>query len=134
AASITEEKLNPTIDSSDVFQGLRSPWSERWPELADVPWVPAVGDGAASNVGSGCVDPMRVAINLGTSGAIRIVVPADRIDVPPELWCYRVDGDRFVLGQAFSDGGNDLAWALQTLALPDAETIAKEIAARPADC
>src|SRR5207248_3001585 len=29
----------------------------KWPQLRDVPWIPAVGDGACSNVGAGCTTP-----------------------------------------------------------------------------
>ena len=54
-------------------RGLRAPWSGRWPSLRSVPWFPAVGDGAASNVGSDCIDPSRIALNVGTSAAMRLV-------------------------------------------------------------
>ena len=120
---LPEDKFSQLTDVDAPVHGLCDEWAKRWPELAAVPWVPAIGDGAASNVGSGCVDATRIAINLGTSGAIRIVLPLDTVEIPDDLWCYRLDRDHFVLGGAFSDGGNDLAWALDTLALPDQTAI-----------
>ena len=45
---------------------MREPWASRWPSLARISWALAIGDGAASNLGSGCTDASRIAINLGT--------------------------------------------------------------------
>jgi gluconokinase len=117
ALPITRENLNPLSDIDSPLRGLREPWRSRWPALTDVPWVPAIGDGAASNLGSGCDSDRRVAINLGTSGAIRVLFAAERVEIPPDLWCYRLDRRRFVMGGAFSDGGSVYAWMRETLNL-----------------
>jgi gluconokinase len=113
--------------------GLRPGWTARWPELSGVPWIPALGDGAASNAGSGCATDRRIAVNLGTSGAIRVLWRAERVEIPPELWCYRMDRERFVMGGAFSDGGAAYAWARDTLTLPDAGEIERRLGTRPPD-
>jgi gluconokinase len=63
----------------------------QWPELRGIPWFPALGDGACDNVGSGCNTRDRFALMVGTSGAMRAVVEADRIEIPDGLFCYRVD-------------------------------------------
>ena len=63
----------------------------QWPELQGIPWFPALGDGACDNVGSGCTTRDRFALMVGTSGAMRAVVEADRIEIPDGLFCYRVD-------------------------------------------
>jgi gluconokinase len=73
ALQIPIETLSPIVDLKQSFQGLQGDLVGRWPTLQDVPFFPAVGDGACGNVGSGCVSPERFAINLGTSGAIRTV-------------------------------------------------------------
>lgn len=112
---------------------LRAAWAQRWPALANVPWVPAIGDGAASNLGSGCATDRRIAINLGTSGAIRVLWRAARVEIPPELWCYRLDRARFVMGGAFSDGGSVHAWMRRTLALPGETSLELALASRPPD-
>ena len=52
----------------------RRAWRAAFPELRDVPWYPAIGDGAASNLGSGAVHPGVAAINIGTSAALRVIV------------------------------------------------------------
>jgi len=118
AAGIDEEQLFTLCDRDEGQRGLRSDWGRRWPSLATAPWFPAVGDGAASNVGSDCVDGTRVALNVGTSAALRVVT--ERPLPPPRgLWCYRIDRRRPLLGGATSEGGNVYAWLRSILHLPD---------------
>jgi gluconokinase len=112
--------------------GLQPEYRAMWPSFADAPWFPALGDGACNNLGSGCIAPDRFALMVGTTGAMRVVIEAQHIDIPPNLWCYRVDRRRFVAGGALSNGGNVYAWMKHTLALPkDAE--ARLEAAAPGD-
>ncbi len=100
-----------------------------WSELRGIPWFPALGDGACDNVGSGCTSQKRFALMVGTSGAMRAVVEAEKIDIPDGLFCYRVDRKRFVLGGALSNGGSVFAWMKRTLRLPDSnEEIEKQLA------
>ena len=107
--------------SDEPRAGLAGEWARRWPALREVPWFPAVGDGACSNVGSGCTGSDRLALMVGTSGAMRVLWKADTVEVPPGPWCYRADRRRFVMGGALSDGGNLVAWLRETLRLPDPE-------------
>jgi gluconokinase len=80
-----------------------------------------VGDGAAGNVGSACIDPTRIALSVGTSAALRMTTPAP--GPPPRgLWRYRLDRRLSLIGGAMSEGGNVYAWCREVLRLPpDAE-------------
>jgi len=120
------------VDVSTPARGLRASYVRRWPALRDVPWFPAIGDGAAANIGSGCVGPHRVALTLGTTGALRVVLPEVAV-MPGGLWCYRVDSARALLGGATSEGGNVYAWLSQTLRLGDADTVEAQLADQPPD-
>jgi gluconokinase len=132
AASIESEQLFPLAAATEGRRGLRGPWASRWPALRSVPWFPAVGDGAAGNIGSDCVDPGRVALNVGTSAALRVVT--DAATPPPRgLWRYRVDRRRALLGGATSEGGNVYAWCREVLRLPDEAAVERELAARAPD-
>ena len=75
AAGLDARRLFPL---ADLDQGLtlREPWASRWAALRRAVWYPAIGDGAAGSVGSGCTDRTRVAINVGTSSAMRLVTDA----------------------------------------------------------
>jgi gluconokinase len=112
-------QLSPISD--EPSQGLRKEWARRWPVLEDAPWLPAVGDGACSNLGSGCVGSDKMALMVGTSAALRVLWRAHRARVPEGLWCYRACAKRFVAGGALSDGGNLVAWLRETLRLPGKE-------------
>ena len=89
---------------------------ERLPELEDLPvWI----DGVCSNLGAGCTGG-RAALNVGTSGAIRVLYETERPQPRPGLFLYRLDDRRVVEGGAVSDGGNLYRWLEETLA-PSAE-------------
>ena len=45
------EHLGALVDLDQPVRGLRAEFGARWPALAHVPWFPALGDGACSNVG-----------------------------------------------------------------------------------
>lgn len=104
------DALLPPLASSGWEGRLSRRWRLRWPELADAAWAPALGDGAASNLGAGCTDRHRISVTIGTSAAARVV--HQRVDKPlsPKLWRYVVDETRFVTGMASSAGGNLDAW------------------------
>lgn len=118
ALPVDAAQLSPLVDVDVPRRGLRDRFADRWPALRGVPWFPAVGDGAAANVGSGCVTPARVALTMGTTTAVRLVTEEEVMHVPDGLWCYRVDGRRSLPGGALSEGGNVFAWMRDTLHLP----------------
>jgi gluconokinase len=120
---IEEAQLSSISD--EPWRGLDGEWAERWPGLRDVPWFPAVGDGACSNVGSGCTGSDRLALMVGTSGAMRVLWKADSVDIPDGPWCYRSDAEHCVMGGALSDGGNLIEWLRNTLRLPEPEETEK---------
>jgi len=104
----------------------------RLPELSDEPfevagerWFPALGDGACSNVGAGCVTADRAALMVGTSGAFRVVAAGERVP-RPGLFLYRLDAERTVEGGSLSDGGNLWDWLERTLRLEDTAGLADE--------
>jgi gluconokinase len=159
---IDRAQLTPVGDLSPSL-GLQEEFARRLPALAQVPWIPAAGDGACSNLGSGCLGPDRAAVMVGTSGAMRQllrsdggtgrrgdgatnrqgdgptvgsrpVAPSPRPPVaPPGLWCYRVDAARPLIGGALSNGGNLFAWLRETLRLPEEAQAEAELAAMPPD-
>lgn len=104
---------------------LNAKFAKRWPRLKNAKWFPAIADGVANNIGSGCVGRGKAALMVGTSGAMRVVYEGDPPkQIPPGLWCYRVDRKRVIIGGALSDGGGLYQWLTATLKLPkNAEAI-----------
>ena len=117
--SVEIARLSPLVDINSPKQGLRPKFASRWPALKNLPWMPAMGDGAAANIGSGCIQPSRVALTMGSTTAIRAVVEQSIDHVPHGLWCYRIDGRRSLAGGALSEGGSLFAWMKNTFRLAD---------------
>lgn len=121
AVGVERAMLACPTDLDRPLTDLLPEFRQMWPAFQGAAWFPALGDGACDSVGSGAVGK-RVALMVGTTGAMRAVIEAPRIEVPPGLFCYRVDRKRFVTGGALSDGGDVYAWLKRTLNLPkDAE-------------
>lgn len=119
ALPIGRDNLSPLCDANESIGNLKAELQSRWPQLKSAKWFPALGDGACSNVGSGCTTPDKIALNLGTSGALRVVL-GNFADAPPRgLWRYRLDKKRVLLGGAISNGGSIFAWARKTFNFPD---------------
>ncbi|HSU86656.1 MAG TPA: gluconokinase [Chthoniobacterales bacterium] len=91
----------------------------------------AIGDGAASNLGSGASHKGIVAINVGTSAAVRAVIATDSPPLPFGLFRFVIDEQRSLLGGAVSNAGNLRAWCLRELRLPNDERSIEKILRRP---
>jgi gluconokinase len=129
-------KLKPSnlpviADSDSTSFLLNAYYAKRWPRLRNARCFPAIADGAADNIGSGCVTNNKAALMVGTSAAMRVAYVGDPPPKIPEgLWCYRVDRRRVILGGALSDGGGLYQWLKENLKLP--KNVEAEISRRGA--
>lgn len=117
SAGVRRAQLADPAGMDCCERALAPEYHSLWPGFEGAAWFPLLGDGAANNLGTGCVSPDALALMAGTTGALRAVVermPA----IAPELWCYRVDRRRLIAGGALSNGGEVYAWMKRTLALP----------------
>ena len=106
ALGVNVARLPEIADPRQSFRGFTSAYAERWPQLAEARLFPAVGDGAANSIGSGCHSTEKIALMIGTSGALRVCYAGEAPQqLPPELWSYRAGRDRVLIGGALSDGG-----------------------------
>jgi gluconokinase len=119
----TLPQIRPQFDSR-----LAHSFASRWPALAQAQLVTIVGDGAANNIGAGCSTKDRIALMVGTSGAMRVALPGEPpIQLSPALWSYRIDQQRVVVGGALSDGGGLVQWISDSLNV-DRSTLENEVA------
>ncbi len=130
---ISPQQLPDPGDMHDSIQGLSSEYAKRWPVLRDALWFPAIGDGASACVGSGCASSENWSLTVGTSSAIRVVVPIDHIEPPSGLWLYLIDAERGVMGGALSEGGNLVAWIENTLKMSALKDLEAEASRLPPD-
>lgn len=135
ALNIQLAQLPEIADSHTTFQGLTNEYALRWPQLANAKVFPAIGDGAANTIGSGCTTQQELALMVGSSGALRVLFRGEPpTELPPELWCYRADKTRIVIGGAVSDAGNLHRWLRESL-LPedDYDSIERSLSLLEAD-
>lgn len=121
-------------EDEQTFQ-LNETYAKRWTKLKNARWFPAIGDGAANNIGANCVKKERVALMIGTSGAMRVAYEGEPPDtIPDGLWCYRIDRRRVLIGGALSDGGGLYRWLKDNLKLNGTDdAIENEIASNAPD-
>ncbi len=129
---IAAEKMPIISATDDTALSLDEHFRRRWPRLKETRYFPAIGDGAANNIGAGCLKRSKAALMIGTSGAMRVAFKGDPPDnIPAGLWCYRIDRRRVIIGGALSDGGGLYRWMKDHIRLDaDDDKIEAEIAQR----
>ena len=127
------DNLPQVVQYRDDTFALNAKFKRRWARLKAAKIFPAIGDGAANNIGAGCLQKHKAALMIGTSGAMRVAYkgsPPEKI--PDGLWCYRIDRERVIMGGALSDGGGLYGWLKSHLRLSeDDDKTELEIAKRP---
>ena len=101
-------------------------------DLRDAKFFPAIGDGAAGNLGCGADRSGRIAINIGTSAAVRMMETSAGRPAPFGLFRYAVDRERTVLGGAVSNAGNLRRWCLHELRLSEKNSDVEKMLSRTA--
>jgi gluconokinase len=81
-----------------------------------LPVVVGAGDGPLANLGVGAVGPGVAACSIGTSGALRVIVPRPTVDPRRRTFCYGLTPGRWAMGGAINNGGVVLQWARDALA------------------
>ncbi len=115
-----ERRQLPKLDDySNPRLGLSAIYANRWNRLVRAPFCLPVGDGAAANVGSGCVGRDLAALTVGTTAAVRTLTATAPATVPKGLWSYRADAKLHLIGGATTEGGSIHRWVRDTFRLPD---------------
>ena len=128
-AGITEEKLSPILEPHEPLPDVDPSRVQRWRGLSEARWFAPVADGLCANIGVGGTDESTIVASAATSGAMRVLLHHRPQDIPPGLWCYRIDSSRCLLGGALNDVGRAVSWLQDTFAL-DTEVL-NGIAAAP---
>lgn len=118
---ITEEKLSRLVSTTEIFKGCGN-YSEEMMILNDTPFVIGASDGVLSNIGVNAFKKGDVAVTIGTSGAIRTVIPKPHTDPKGRIFCYALTEDHWVIGGPVNNGGIVLRWIRDELAASESET------------
>lgn len=117
ALPIRRDQLADPSEMDQPERDLLPEYRQMWPAFSRAAWFPSLGDGAANHIGSGCLKPDQFSLMVGTTGAMRVLLP-EAGEIPRGLWCYRLDKQRLLMGGALSNGGEVYAWLKRTLAFP----------------
>lgn len=82
----------------------------------DIMLISGAGDGPLANIGSGAYREGAINIDLGTSGAARVLTGRPIIDTGERLWCYAVTDSLWVYGGMLSNVGNGYNWLVNNIA------------------
>lgn len=115
-AGVREEQLADVVPTTHVLPGLRTDVARAAELPVDLPVVIGASDGVLANLGIGAVRPDVAAVSLGTSGAMRVVVPQPTVDPAGRLFCYALTDDHWVVGGAVNNGGSVVRWSALSLA------------------
>jgi gluconokinase len=116
-AGISRHQLPEVLPTTAVL-GLSAAAAARVGLPAGTPVVVGAADGPLGNLGTGALSPGTASLSLGTSGAVRMVVPRPAVDPEGTLFCYALTADHWAVGGAISNGGLVVRWAGAALA-PD---------------
>ncbi len=72
-------------------------------------------DGCLANLGSGLLEPGKVSLTIGTSGAVRVTHRGLVAGAQHQLFNYLLFGDYAVLGGATNNGGKVVEWTYELL-------------------
>ncbi len=112
---LTERQLPELVDTTDKFQGIKSEYAKVIGIDKEVYFVMGATDGALSTIGVGAIQTGVLAINIGTSAAVRTFVDKPRVDPKARLYCYPVMKGKYLVGGPINNGGIVLNWVHDSL-------------------
>lgn len=108
---ITKEQLPEPVDPYTIETGMNAQYAAEMGLDVDTPFIYGAGDGPLSNLGVNAIQQGVAAVTIGTSGAIRVVTDAPKIDPKGRTFTYALDKDHWVVGGPVNNGGDVFRWA-----------------------
>ncbi len=126
-AGLDASRLSQPAPPSTALRTFRASVGRELRLGADTAVVLASSDGALANIGIGASLAGDLALTLGTSGAIRVLVDEPATDDAGRTFCYYADDRRFIVGGPTSSAGASLDWifALLLAELPKDQRFAR---------
>jgi gluconokinase len=154
-AGIDESALPPLASDCEAVSGLSLQWLNRtqWRELESALFIPGIADGLAANIASRCYHPSllsppvtlvsapspgryHIAVTIGTSAAVRIILPyrpalvTSLTSAGRGLWVYRTSRTQVIAGGSLTDGGSLANWFSSLVGADRLQTITVELEQR----
>src|SRR6185369_15254007 len=96
---ISEKQLPEVVAPSfiDYISEQSTILKEQSTSLKNVPLVIGASDGALANVGSDAIGEDTIAVTIGTSSAVRRIVPHIYTDEQMRTFCYHLKDQQYVV-------------------------------------
>lgn len=120
AAGIGMDRLPDLMPTTSFMTGIKERYAAAMGVPRQLPFVLGASDGVLANLGIGAVEPGKVAVTIGTSGAVRASVNEPLTDPKQRLFCYALTESQWVIGGAINNGGVMLRWVRDELATLEA--------------
>ncbi|HEU25172.1 MAG: gluconate kinase [Mesoaciditoga sp.] len=126
-AGIRDDQLSFVVPVNYILKG--NLYAKRIGIDPQTKFVIGGADGPLSNLGSDAVYPGIAALNVGTSGALRVVSFSPFVDPKMRLFTYILDEKNFVIGGAVNNVGVALNWFIKTFGgkIEKIEQIARKV-------
>ena len=121
-AGVTPRQLSRLVPTTHVLHIADARLAHELGLAADTPLVVGANDGVLSNLGVGAIEAGEVALTIGTSGAIRTVVPSPCTDALGRTFCYALTEKHWFVGGPVNNGGIVLRWVRDEFAGAETET------------
>lgn len=109
-AGIRADQLSALVPTTHILTGMKEDYAAAIGIHRDLPVVIGASDGALANLGVGAITPGQVSLTVGTSGAIRRVMPEPVLDSQGRTFCYYLTDHHWVIGGPTNNGGVALQW------------------------
>ncbi|HEU4790203.1 MAG TPA: gluconokinase [Flavobacterium sp.] len=103
--NIKEDQLSKIVPSTHKSKGIND----------DFLYILGGGDGPLANLGTGSMEKNRIALSIGTSGAVRIPIEQPYIDAEMRTQCYHLIDNQYLKLGAVNNGAIILQWLKESL-------------------
>ena len=131
-AGVKASQLSQLVPTTHILRSMQREYAREMGIAVDTPVVIGANDGVLSNLGLNAIAPGKIAMTMGTSGAVRTTLNQPQTDEEGLLFCYALTEDYWVVGGAVNNGGIVLRWLKEQLADVEANT-AKLLQQNPYD-
>lgn len=106
---IKEDQLSKIVSSTYQYKGLKD----------DFLYIIGGGDGPLGNIGTAAMKSGKIALSIGTSGAVRLPIKEPFIDSEMRTQCYHVIDNQYLKLGAVNNGAIVLQWLKESILKTD---------------
>ncbi|MHA3065086.1 gluconokinase [Lacticaseibacillus saniviri] len=116
---VKREQLPELVSTEYQLTGMSASYASVTGIDPATPFIMGASDGTLSNLGVNAIDPGVLAVTIGTSGAVRVVVDKPVVDPKGRLFTYYLDDGKWVVGGPVNNGGIVFRWVRDQLFAPE---------------